>query len=111
MDNIVQDAMSADWQMIQSPRSDDVPDLVKDQPPTAPDATEKVQADDERVTQDTPAKTVQAGSMDVECARWLYDAAVRERKAIVAAGGTVAELRKAYGFEIELRDALATTKQ
>jgi hypothetical protein len=66
--------------MIQSPRSDDVPDLVKDQPHRT-GCRGKVQADDECVIADTPAKTVQA-VIDVECACWLYDAAVRSAKLI-----------------------------
>jgi hypothetical protein len=83
------------------------------------ETSKKAQADNERLVkhvadlearlevQTAPAPNVQAESMEMECARSLYAAAVRERKAVVAAGGTVAELREAYGQEIELRDALA----
>jgi methylmalonyl-CoA mutase cobalamin-binding subunit len=86
------------------------------------EASKNAQADNERLVkrveelevrlaaqepEAAPAISVQDESTEMECARSLYEAAVRERKAIVAAGGTVAELRKAYGQEVELREALA----
>jgi hypothetical protein len=52
--------------------------------------------------QTAPAPTVQAESMEMEVlAPSVRSSGQGSEKAVVAAGGTVAELREAYGQEIE----------